>query len=106
MQSDTPALHDLSTEDTSTINDTLFTVNVNDTFTTNAVSTKDDDSFWILFLDRSQLVMTLIGVIANSVTTITLTKNRQVCEIFPWSSICFDKNIPCCLTCKYFIAPL
>ena len=32
----------------------------------------------IVFLDRSQLVMTIVGVIANVGTSITLIKNGQV----------------------------
>ena len=31
------------------------------------------------FLDRSQLIMTIVGVIANIGTSITLIKNGQVC---------------------------
>ena len=57
-------------------------MNINDTFTINAVLTKDDDPFWMIFMDYSQLVMTLIGVIANIGTSITLIKNKQVSEFF------------------------
>ena len=32
----------------------------------------------IVFLDRSQLVMTIVGVIANTGTAVTLIKNGQV----------------------------
>ena len=65
-------------EDTTIINETLSAVNVNGTFTMSAISTKEDDPFWLIFMDRSQLVMTLIGVVANTATSITLIKNRQV----------------------------
>ena len=61
----------------------LFPININDTFTinsTSANSTDDGDPFWIILMDRSQLVMTLIGVIANIGTSITLIKNKQVCK--------------------------
>ena len=43
----------------------------------------DDDviSFplWLLLMDQSQLVMTIVGFIANMATSITLLKNGQVC---------------------------
>ena len=42
----------------------------------------DDQPLWSIFLDRSQLVMVIIGVIANCGTSITLTKNGQVSIIF------------------------
>ena len=71
-------MHVLTMEDTTIINETLSAVNVNGTFTMSAISTKEDDPFWLIFMDRSQLVMTLIGVVANTATSITLIKNRQV----------------------------
>ena len=36
------------------------------------------NEFLLILLDRSQLVMTIIGVIANIGTSITLIKNGQV----------------------------
>ena len=62
-------------EHTTLFNTSLFTINLNETFPENA---KRNDHFWILFMDRSQLVMTVIGIIANIVTFVTLTKNGQV----------------------------
>ena len=41
-------------------------------------STRNDTSVLSIFLDRSQLIMTIIGVIANIGTSITLIKNGQV----------------------------
>ena len=40
-------------------------------------TTGTKDEFLLMLLDRSQLVMTLIGVIANVGTSITLLKNKQ-----------------------------
>ena len=65
-------------EKTSVINNTLSAIH---SLSVNDTSKKEDDPFWVLLMDRSQLVMTLIGVIANTVTTITLIKNREVCQI-------------------------
>ena len=52
-------------------------------------STRNDTSLLSIFLDRSQLIMTIIGVIANIGTSITLIKNGQVSAIktvqFSWS---------------------
>ena len=38
----------------------------------------NEDSVWVIFLERSQLVMTIIGLIANLGTSVTLIKNGQV----------------------------
>ena len=62
-------------EDTTLLNTSLLTINLNESYPENA---KRNDHFWILFMDRSQLVMTIIGIIANIVTFITLTRNGQV----------------------------
>ena len=37
-----------------------------------------NNEFLLIFLDRSQLVMTIVGVIANIGTSVTLIKNGQV----------------------------
>ena len=43
------------------------------------VGSKTPDSpLWIVLMDRSQLVMTIIGLIANIATSLTLIKNGQV----------------------------
>ena len=39
-----------------------------------------EDPAWILHFDRTKLVMTVIGLIANIGTTITLMVNGQVCD--------------------------
>ena len=41
----------------------------------------DDDDFFKLLLDRSQMVLTSVGLLANSATVITLIKNEQVSYI-------------------------
>ena len=41
-------------------------------------SLTNDDVLLLIFLDRSQQVMTIVGVIANIGTSITLIKNGQV----------------------------
>ena len=50
--------------------------------TTNVVTTQADESSadpaWLVVLEKSQLIMTIIGVIANVGTLITLIKNGQV----------------------------
>ena len=64
-------------EDTTLFNTHLFTINLNGTYPEN-VNAKKNDPLWILVMDRSQLVMTVIGVTANIVTFVTLTTNGQV----------------------------
>ena len=44
----------------------------------NMTSSTSDISWLMVLLDRSQQVMTIIGVIANIGTSITLIKNGQV----------------------------
>ena len=46
-------------------------------------SNTDNDNFplWMILMDQSQLVMTIIGLIANMATTLTLIKNGQVGRI-------------------------
>ena len=39
---------------------------------------KQGDPLWMILMDRSQLIMTIIGLIANVGTSITLMKNKQV----------------------------
>ena len=68
-------------EETTLFNTNLFTTHLNGTYPEN-VHTKKNDPLWILFMDKSQLVMTIIGVIANIVTFVTLTVNGQVSLIF------------------------
>ena len=61
----------------------------NVTYYDNMTSTTNDTSLLIILLDRSQLIMTIVGVIANIGTSITLIKNGQVGMIitvsFCWS---------------------
>ena len=44
------------------------------------VTVEVEDPAWILHFDRTQLVMTIIGLLANIGTTITLMVNGQVCN--------------------------
>ena len=53
----------------------------NVTYCDNMTSSTRDTSLLIIFLDRSQLIMTIVGVIANIGTSITLIKNGQVSVI-------------------------
>ena len=39
---------------------------------------ENSDEFFLLFLDKSQLVITFIGLVANVGTSLTLIKNGQV----------------------------
>ena len=45
-----------------------------------SVHNKDDDDspLWMVLMDQSQLVMTIVGFIANMATSVTLIKNGQV----------------------------
>lgn len=63
--------------DTTAVNN-LFTMNINDTFVAKNDDIKEDDPLWMVLMDRSQLIMTVLGLIANIVTCITLIKNKQV----------------------------
>ena len=42
------------------------------------LSDNDDDAIWVILLHKIQLVLTIIGFIANVVTSITLIKTGQV----------------------------
>ena len=56
----------------------LFTENLTQNrFNDNLTSSRSNDVILVL-LDRSQLIMTIIGVIANIGTSVTLIKNGQV----------------------------
>ena len=44
----------------------------------NSVISDDGDPIWMIILDRSQLIMTIVGLIANVGTSTTLIKNGQV----------------------------
>ena len=46
------------------------------------ITSSSSNDFLLIFLDRSQPVMTIIGVIANIGTSITLFRNGQVSEMF------------------------
>ena len=48
-----------------------------------SLNNKDDDysPLWMTLMDQSQLVMTIIGLVANMATTLTLIKNGQVGRI-------------------------
>ena len=65
----------------------LININSSAYFDDNVDNDSDDDDdavqpLWSIFLDRSQLFMVVIGVIANVGTSITLIKNGQVGMIF------------------------
>ena len=59
----------------------LSNINATSYFNDNVDNNDDvnaDQPLWSIFLDRSQLFMVIIGVIANVGTSITLIKNGQV----------------------------
>ena len=65
----------------------LLNINATSYFNHNVDNDSDDDAvqpLWSIFLDRSQLFMVIIGVIANLGTSITLIKNGQVGMIFTY----------------------
>ena len=57
--------------------DELTSTNNNLPFS-NSLMSDNKDSVWLIFLDRSQLVMTIVGLVANVGTSVTLIKNGQV----------------------------
>ena len=59
------------------INNDLYTIN-----NVTEIVMKKADPFWVIFMDRSQLVMTIVGFLANIATSITLIKNGQVSDNF------------------------
>ena len=54
---------------------TLVYKNLSDS---NSLILNNEDSVWVIFLQQSQLIMTIVGLIANTGTSITLIKNGQV----------------------------
>ena len=55
-------------------------VNVTDIFNNNRskIIKNSKDPLWMILMDQSQLVMTVIGLIGNIATSITLIKTGQV----------------------------
>ena len=62
------------------VNSTMFYKNRTDDDDDDDVDDDDDDDspLWIDLMDQSQLVMTIVGLIGNIATSITLIKNGQV----------------------------
>ena len=58
----------------------------------NKETAETKDEFLLMLLDRSQLVMTIIGIIANIGTSITLIKNKQVCKTTSLSINCAENH--------------
>ncbi len=74
-------------EDDRTSDIELPTLNENNNENENMKNTTEEPEaeelpLWQLLMDRSQLVMTIIGLIANLGTSITLIKNGQVRHCF------------------------
>ena len=44
----------------------------------NSLTSDNEDSIWIIFLQESQLIVTIVGFVANIGTSATLIKNGQV----------------------------
>ena len=57
----------------------------------NVTLSTNSDFLLLIFLDRSQQVMTIVGLIANVGTSITLIKNGQVSASLKWTGKCFIK---------------
>ena len=62
---------------TTVTSDNLTTDDKNLPFS-NSVISNNENSVWIIVLQKSQLVMTIVGLIANLGTSTTLIKNGQV----------------------------
>ena len=58
----------------------LNNISLNYTGGDDIIIEESEDPAWILHFDRTQLVMTVIGLIANIGTTITLMVSGQVCN--------------------------
>ena len=50
----------------------------------------EDSPLWMVLMDQSQLVMTIVGFIANMATSITLIKNGQVCGPYFLVALCLE----------------
>ena len=57
--------------------DNLTTDTINLPFSNSLIS-DNEDSIWVIFLQKSQLVMTIVGLLANIGTSTTLITNGQV----------------------------
>ena len=53
-----------------------------------SINNKDDDDspVWLILMDQSQLVMTVIGLVPNIATSLTLIKNGQVGGVYSFCS--------------------
>ena len=63
-------------------NFSILTIENSTLYYDNMTSSISDTSWLMVLLDRSQQVMTIVGVMANIGTSITLIKNGQVCSLF------------------------
>ena len=85
-------LIELKMENTTLFNaDNIWTHFESDLFV-NKETAETKDEFLLMLLDRSQLVMTIIGIIANIGTSITLMKNKQVCKTTSLSINCAENH--------------
>ena len=57
--------------------DNLTTNTINLPFSNSLIS-DNENSIWVIFLQKSQLVMTIVGLVANIGTSTTLITNGQV----------------------------
>ena len=55
-----------------------LTVDDNSILFSHSIISNNEDSIWVIWLHRIQLVLTIVGFIANIVTSITLIKTGQV----------------------------
>ena len=79
----TPDAQILSAKQSKNVNFTEL-VDYNDEYGDN----DEDSPLWMVLMDQSQLVMTIVGFIANMATSITLIKNGQVCGPYFLVALC------------------
>ena len=65
-------------EETFTVSSNNLTNDNNDVPFSHSLISDDEESLWVILLHKIQLVLTIIGFIANVVTSITLIKTGQV----------------------------
>ena len=70
----------------------LTSDNLTPVFYNNSSKSNNENLMWVTFFQRSQLVTTIIGFIANTGTSLTLIKNGQVQKWFYTIYIFFFEN--------------
>ena len=65
-------------EDTYTVTSGNLTIDDSNLPFSHSIISNNEDSIWVIWLHKIQLVLTIVGFIANIVTSITLIKTGQV----------------------------